>query len=52
MTQNNSNKNNTKYIIIGLAIGGGLGVVFNKVGIGIAVGVFWEAFIGIVVGKK
>ncbi len=42
----------TKYIIIGLAIGAGLGVVFNKIGIGIVVGVFLEAFIGIVVGKK
>lgn len=51
LTQKN-NKNNIKYILIGLAIGAGLGVTFNKVGIGIALGVFFGALIDMLVRKS
>lgn len=52
LTKKNSNESDLKYILIGLAIGGGLGVAFNKAGIGIALGVFFGAFIDMVVRKS
>jgi hypothetical protein len=52
LTRKNSNKNNIKYLLFGMAIGGVIGVAFNKGGIGIAIGISFGALIDMIVRKS